>query len=105
MKPVDMRNEKFEDIKDRLEGFRRDAYHAWIKHGPGTTRHVAAMAGIDILTFRPRTTELYQLGLVEMTNAEPGAGEGVYSGVPLAVAEARFNREKEKATSEQMSLL
>ena len=76
MKPIDFRNETFEQIRERLNADRELVHGAWLAHGPGTTREVAAKAGIDILTFRPRSTELYQIGLLEL--AEKEGHQGVY---------------------------
>jgi hypothetical protein len=87
MKPVDFRDATFASLREDLAGMRKGAYEAWVVYGPGTTRAVAQASGIDLLTFRPRTTELVQAGLVvveesekrESGNRETGTGtEGVY---------------------------
>lgn len=80
MKPIDFRNETYRDLQDRLQGMRLAALRAWQLYGPGTTREIAAKARIDILTFRPRTTELCQLGLVELVEGQEGSEghEGQY---------------------------
>lgn len=56
-------------------------YEAWVVYGPGTTRQLAIKSGIDLLTFRPRTTDLCDLGLVELVDSERGS-EGIYQAVP-----------------------
>jgi hypothetical protein len=66
LKPVYFSNQTFEDLKSSLNEIRQRVHSAWLAHGPGTTREVAAAAGIDLLTFRPRTTELFHLGLIEL---------------------------------------
>jgi hypothetical protein len=81
MKPIDFAIETFESLKPRLDALRRQVYDAWRAHGPGTTRDVAVRSGIDILTFRPRTTELVQLGLVRLVED----GEMIEWSVPLEV--------------------
>ena len=81
MKPSDLRNATFAGLRQGLEGARKDVYAAWLAYGPGTTREVSAKSGIDLLTFRPRTTDLFHLGLVEMVSAER-SNEGVYRAVP-----------------------
>lgn len=70
MKPVDFRNATFEGLRGELEGLRRRVYAAWVTYGPGTTREIAEKAGIDLLTFRPRTTELVEAGLVRVAPGE-----------------------------------
>jgi predicted ArsR family transcriptional regulator len=38
-----------------------------IRHQPGTADEIAARLGADILSIRPRTTELFNRGLIETT--------------------------------------
>lgn len=78
MKPVDFRQETFESLKDRLRGQRMMALAAWQNHGPGTTRQVAERARLSILTFRPRTTELIQMGAVCLADQQESSAEGSY---------------------------
>ena len=74
MKATDFRNATFEGLKDRLEGLRKEVYRAWSLYGPGTTEQVAARAGMDILTFRPRSTELHQMGLLMISGRKGRSG-------------------------------
>ena len=80
MKATDFRDATFEGLRAELPALRLAAYFGWMTHGPGTTREVAGRCGMDILTFRPRTTELVQMGLVRVQNEECRMknGEGVY---------------------------
>jgi hypothetical protein len=105
MKPIDYRNETWEQVNERVDALRAVVYRAFQIHGACTTRQLAHLSGIDILTLRPRVTELYQLGLVELANPETGGGEGVYQAVLIPVAKARFERKKAEATEAQMPLL
>ncbi len=104
MNPIDFRNENFAQISSRLSAQREAAHRAWLAHGPGTTRDVAAKSGIDILSFRPRTTELYQIGLVLLTEGEHG-NEGVYRGRFLDEWETWCNEQRARVTEGQMSLI
>lgn len=79
MEPVDFRNATYEELQARLTGLRLAALSAWRQHGPGTTRDVAQRAGMDLLTFRPRSTELYQLGFLRLENEQEGGHEGIYA--------------------------
>ena len=99
MTAIDYRNANFSQIRDLLSGQRLLVLHAWRRFGPGTTRQIAHKAGIDILTFRPRTTELLQLGLIELVPDVPGADahEGSYRALTDFQAEAQFNQRKEEA--------
>ena len=124
MKPVDFRNENFAALKSRLTGLRAVVLAAWQAHGPGTTRAVAKCSGIDLLTFRPRSTELFQLGaicLVEpgglgSTRAHPtsslssslsssdGAHEGVYRARTEAEWQAWLAEQKQPDVCRQQQL-
>ena len=85
MKATDFRDMTFEDLQGVISGMRRKTYEAWLLHGPGTTREVAIKAEMSILTFRPRTTELMEAGLVEIDKDKPGEGhEGRYRAVTMA---------------------
>jgi len=92
MKPIDFRNTNFEALREQLDGLRAAALRAWREHGPGTTREVAMRAGMDLLTFRPRTTELMEMGLVSIVMEEDGKPqrrqrEGVYAATTLEAFE------------------
>jgi hypothetical protein len=116
MRPIDYRNETWESIKRRIAGDRMRVYDAWTKHGPCTTEELFARSGIRILSLRPRTTELMQLGLVELVPVDRCAGiggridrhkaaGGVYRAVSITQAELSFNDLKRRARSgEQMFL-
>lgn len=99
MKPVDYRNETWESLQTRVHGLRLAALNAWRQHGPGTTRAVAARSGIDILTFRPRTTELFQLGLLALVNADERGSEGRYRALTPAEAMWLFQQRRDAARS------
>lgn len=83
MKAVDFRNQTFEGIRARLGGLRREVYAGLVVHGPCTTRELARLTGIDILTVRPRVTELCLIyGLARCVSGHDG--EGIYAAVPGA---------------------
>jgi hypothetical protein len=64
-------------------------------HGPGTTREMARKSGLELLTFRPRTTELLELGLVELVDGVDG--EGIYRAVGESVLRQRFEERRREA--------
>jgi hypothetical protein len=110
MEPIDYRNETWESLQTRLTGIRMAVWEAWKRYGPGTTREVSASSSIDILTLRPRTTELYQMGFVELVEdpiAERQAPphEGVYRAVSWLTAMQRFHKAKANATQRQLQLI
>ena len=100
MKPVDLRNATFAGLRQRLDGQRRDVYTAWVTHGPGTTREIAEKCGIDLLTLRPRTTELCEIGLVELWGSTR-TSEGVYQ----AVKSDRWESWRKDIINSQMQLI
>ena len=68
MKATDFRDLNFDRLRRDLNRQRASVYAAWQAHGPGTTRHVAGESGIDLLSLRPRTTELMELGLLAVAD-------------------------------------
>lgn len=102
MKPIDYRNTTFNELKGHLHGMRIAAYEAYLDHGPGTTRQVAEASGMDILTLRPRTTELLQLGFLELVPDPDGhrSKEGTYRALPESAALSLFLRRQHQATRE-----
>lgn len=101
MTPIDFRNHTWHSLHSQLSGLRRGVWLAWINHGPGTTREVAHRAGIDILAFRPRSTELFQLGLLFLASQHP-AKEGIYQARSMAEWQAWFaDQQRQFAQSAQ----
>jgi predicted ArsR family transcriptional regulator len=105
MKPIDYRNETWDQMRARVDKVREAVYLALDRHGPCTTRQLAQKSSIDILTVRPRVTELYQIGLVELANAESRGDEGVYRTVPWAVARSQFEKRQAAEKERQLTLL
>lgn len=103
MSPIDLRNATFRDIRDRLVGLRVSVYEALLDHGPCTTRQLARECGIDLLTVRPRVTELVQLGLAVLLDSDHH--EGIYRALTIAEAEAAFAaRQAEMLGGSQLAL-
>ena len=78
MKATDFRDLNFDRLRRDLNRQRASVYAAWQAHGPGTTRHVAGESGIDLLSLRPRTTELMELGLLAVADPDHARAEGIY---------------------------
>lgn len=104
MEPIDFRTATWQDLQSRLQGQRLAVLAAWRQHGPGTTREVATRAGIDILTLRPRTTELYQLGLLAIKDPEAAGNEGTYRALSDGEAWDLFHRRHASAGDAQLAL-
>ena len=106
--PTSIRDLNFRDILGRLCGLRVSVYEALLEHGPCTTRQLAEASGIDILTVRPRVTELYQLGLavtVMPSDAEaPTPRESTYRALTAAEAEDLFRQRQAEAFDPQTQL-
>lgn len=86
MTPADLRNLTWAEALTHVSDDMRRVHRAFREHGPGTTKAVAARSGISLLTLRPRTTDLYKLGLVECTGK--AGTEGIYEYRDEAAAEA-----------------
>lgn len=77
MRPADLRNLTWREVLTHLTEDLGRVHLAWQAHGPGTTRQVAQKSGISLFTFRPRTTDLYKLGLVVLVDTEHA--QGIYA--------------------------
>lgn len=93
----------FKDLQRQLICLRLSVYEALLEHGPCTTRELAASCSIDLLTVRPRMTELLQCGFVVEVAEERNGHEGIYRALTLAEAEAAFD-ERQKHATEQLAL-
>ncbi len=98
MNPAACRDATFRDLQNRLICLRLSVWEALAEHGPCTTRELARECGIDILTVRPRMTELVQLGFAVCEDTE--GHEGTYRALTLAEAENAFNARQRQATEQ-----
>lgn len=104
MKPIDYRNELFKDLQSRLQGDRLLVLAAFRQHGPGTTRQISQKSGIDILTLRPRTTELLELGFVVLVERTAGTHEGEYRACTDGEAWELFRQRQAESLDAQLPL-
>lgn len=75
--PEDIRDAQLRALDPRvLTGLRRRCYFELLWRGPATTRALAARLEVDLLSVRPRVTELCQAGLVACDQVQDH--EGVY---------------------------
>lgn len=103
MNPTQIRNESFVTLRDSLNAMRREVLVALAQHGPCTTRQLAERSGRDILTVRPRVTELCELGLVLMDGR--AGHEGIYRIASQAEWEVWRERLMEEQTTGQLQML
>lgn len=110
MRPIDFRNETFADLQGRISGQREATLRAWQQHGPCTTEKLAEKSGLSILTLRPRTTELYQMGFIRVVGDGPcdkggrPAKGGMYRACTPNEAAAHFAEQRRMAVSGQGEL-
>lgn len=104
MKPIDFRLATFADVQVRLRGAREAVFFAWQRLGPGTTAEVCARAELSILSFRPRSTELYQLGYIRLAEEQPAKDEGTYRAREYPELVAWFEERHESAREQQAQL-
>jgi len=104
MKPIDLRNANFEQLRAALYGQRKIVLQAWTLHGPGTVREIAAKSGWDILSFAPRTTELFQIGALFLYDTEPETHRGIYKARRPEAWEAWLAAQRAAKTESQLQL-
>lgn len=108
MKPIDYRDATWEAIRENVSGLREAVWRAFAEWGPGTTRFISEKSGIDILTLRPRATELYQLGFLKLheesaVKSQEGQGhEGIYAACTADEALATFHARVKAARDPQL---
>lgn len=93
MNPSDIRDALWTELQSKVAGDRSAVYHALQRFGPCTTRQLAEAMGWDVLSVRPRVTELSQLGLARCVEMA-GRREGIYVAVPIEEAIATLARNK-----------
>lgn len=119
MKPIDFRNTTFAELRGQLVKKREAVWLDWHAYEielqaagqslGATTREVCERFGRDILQFRPRCTELFQMGVLKLgtQNAEPGTSkrEGVYQLRTMSEWEAWCAAQRADAVSNQQQLI
>lgn len=88
---TDIRNATWLDVQKRVSKDMVEVHEAWQTHGPCTTRELAERSGLSLLTLRPRTTDLYQIGLVAC-EGKKGREGGVYKHVTHQTAAQTWQR-------------
>lgn len=102
MEPIDFRNATFRDLTKRLTGQRKAVLEAWRRHGPCTTEDLAERSGISILSLRPRTTELYQLGFLVVVDGSAARKNGAtYRAATTEETKANLARMRRSLNTQQ----
>ena len=101
MLPTDISCQNFAEMRSHLGECRERIYRAWLRFGPCTTKELSGLSGENLLTLRPRTTELLQVGALELVGAD--GANGIYTARRLDAWERFFNEQKLTAKS-QLSL-
>lgn len=117
MQPIDFRNATFAELRGHLVKKREAVWLDWqayeIRHGTAgaTTRQVCLWAGRDILQFRPRCTELFQMGVLKLADSQHStpsplnSREGAYVLRSMPEWEAWCAEQRAHATSGQQQLI
>jgi predicted transcriptional regulator len=101
MKPIDYRSATWAVLRASVTELRLEVLKAWCKYGPCTTEELAQRSAIPLLSIRPRTTELFQLGLVKLAEQQSkGKHRGAtYAALSDAEAEQQFELTKQKLSA------
>jgi len=103
MSPIDYRQETWEMVQKRVVSLRLSVWRALAAAGACTTRELAKHSGMDLLTVRPRITELVQLGFVRCLDDKNGH-EGTYEARTLAEAERLYEMNRQASAGEQLEM-
>jgi DNA-binding IclR family transcriptional regulator len=88
MKATEIRDMQWQQIREHLSGPRLVVLASLrAQPEPVTSRQLAAVCGLDLLSTRPRLTELVELGLVECVGKQ--GHEGLYVAVDEETARQR----------------
>ena len=102
MKATDFRDMTFLELQGYINSSRQKVYQAWLLHGSCTTSELATKTGMSILNIRPRTTDLLQVGLVELDPINPRSGtEGRYQAITMD----QWKRRREAAPKPEQVLM
>lgn len=107
MKPIDYRDATWEMVQGRMDALRERVWRGMeLESVAHTTREWADILGLDILSVRPRITELCQLGFAELVpgHGNPRAAEGLYRAVSAFEARRRFEDRCRVAREPQLEL-
>jgi hypothetical protein len=99
LRPAQLRNLTWKEVRVHVSDDMQRVHRAWAEHGPGTTREVADKSGLSLLTLRPRTTDLYQVGMVECVDRR--GGQGVYAYRSETEAEAAQAWKQDRSSHKQ----
>ncbi len=102
MRPIDIRNETWQQVQSRLNQSLNEVWDAYKQFGSGTTEEIAKKSGITIFTLRPRTSDLFKMFLVELVGRNKDGG--IYKHVPSYVAQMRYEEAQAKLNANQLQL-
>lgn len=107
MQPIDHRNLTFQDLQAKVVGKRLEVLEGLRRYGASTTRQLADAMGWEVLSVRPRLTELFQLGFVRCLDRE--GHEGTYEALSGSEARQAFTQRQAETlgteTQTQLSLI
>lgn len=103
MKPVDFRNENWEQVRGRMNAARAVVYRGMLDVAPIalTTRDWAEVLRMDVLSVRPRITELVQMCYVV---CEGEGREGKYRALSSFEARRAFEETQRLAREPQLEM-
>jgi hypothetical protein len=90
MTAAQIRDMSWATVRRHLVGPRVTVYEWLLANGPATTMAIAAGTRINLLTVRPRVTELCHMGLAALAgDCRRRNHEGIYAAIPMTQAEAK----------------
>ena len=95
--PAEIKRLNWDQLRSRVSGLRERVYLWLLDKQPEyfTTQAIADALEINLLTVRPRVTELVQLGFVRCVGRN-WQKEGLYEAVPVASVQSSHESRREK---------
>ncbi len=90
-------------MRSRLGECRERIYRAWLRFGPCTTKELSQLTAESLLTLRSRTTELLQVGALELVGTDQDGRQGIYT-ARLHEDWERFFNEQKQTSKTQLNL-
>ena len=99
---TDIKRSNWDKVQEHLTESRLRVWNALASRGESTSRELADSMRVDILTVRPRLTELLQLGFVVLSGKQ--GHEGTYRALSRSEAHQNFLKRAAEPLNSQLEM-